>query len=233
MKKRRLVYKIYRKKTIERLETKIKLLGINCTYDVMKLLNMRLFFALCIFVILFIFCSYGYLWAPIVTILFYISFEKIVLDYPIRKRTKKLEYEAIFFFEILCLTIDSGKNLKSALNMTTSNIDSELSLEFKKTLAEIKLGKSLTESLDSMSKRIPSDAIHNLLLSLLQSSTLGNSFTDSLNTQLSYLREKRILDIKAEITKLPIKISVLSVVFFLPILMLLILSPAVIEFFMR
>ena len=173
------------------------------------------------------------MWAPIFTILFYLASERIVLDYQIKRRIKKLEDEAIFFFEVLGLTLESGRNLKAALDMTSKNIESELSSEFKKTLGEIKLGKSLTESLNSMKERIPSDTINNIILSLMQSSIYGSSITESLSNQLEYLREKQLLEVKAEITKLPTKISVISVVFFIPIMLLVILSPVIVEFFSK
>lgn len=228
-KERRLVYKIYRKKTIERIEAKIKLLGINCKYNVIDLLNLRLLVSGLIFAILLIFTKQGYLWAPIATAIFYIGSERLVLDYQIKVRSKKLEDEATFFFEVLGLTLESGRNLKAALDMTAKNIDSELSSEFKKTLGEIKLGKSFTESLESMKERIPSDSINNIILSLMQSSVYGSSITESLSNQLEYIREKKLLAVKAEITKLPTKISVISVVFFIPIMLLVILSPVIVE----
>jgi len=228
-KDRKLVYRIYPKKTIRKMEAKIKLLGINCKYDTMNLLNARVLTSILLFVTILIISKQGYILAPIVTILFYITFEKIILDGPIKARIKRLENEATFFFEVLSLTLESGRNLKTALEMTSNNINNELSSEFKKTLSEIKLGKSFTESLNSMKERIPSDAINNIILNLTQSSILGNSITESLNNQLDFLREKKLLEAKAEITKLPTKISVISVVFFIPIMLLVILSPVIIE----
>lgn len=229
-KERRLVYRIYRKKTIQKIESKIKLLGVNCKYKTMDLLNTKLLISFILFAIILVLSKQGYILAPIMTILFNIVFEKIILDYPIKQREKKLEEEATFFFEVLCLTLDSGKNLKSALNMTAQNIDSELSSEFKKALSEIRLGKSFTESLNSMKERIPSDAINTIILNLTQASILGSNITESINNQLDFLREKKLLEVKAEITKLPTKISVISVIFFIPIMLLVILSPVIIEF---
>ena len=52
-KERHLVYRIYRKKTIEKIEAKIKLLGIYCTYNVMQLLNLRLALSVLLFFVFF------------------------------------------------------------------------------------------------------------------------------------------------------------------------------------
>ena len=229
-KNKHFIYKIYRQKTIKRIQSKMKLLGNNPKYDEATFLNTRLILAILLFLALLIFSKHGFILAPILTIMFWIFCETFILDIPIKKRAKKLEEESIFFFEVLVLTLDSSRNLKGALELTTQNIDSELSNEFKKTLEEVKLGKSFTESLETMKERIPSDTIKNIILNLTESSIFGNSITDSLNNQLDYLRDKKMLEIKAEIAKLPTKISVLSVVFFIPIMLLIILAPVLVEF---
>lgn len=225
-----IIYKIYREKTINRINDKIKLLGVYNNYNVVVLLNSRLILTVLIFIGTLIFSKYGYVLAPLLAVLFYYLSEKIVLDYPIKRRAHKLDKEALFFFEVLVLTLEGGRNLKHALSLTVQNIDSEISEEFKKMLAEVKLGKSLNESLESMKKRIPSDTINNTILNMMQSNTFGNSIIDSMYNQIDYLREKQMLDVKAEIAKLPTKVSVISVLFFVPIMLLIILAPVLIEY---
>lgn len=225
-----IIYKIYREKTINRINDKIKLLGVYNNYNVVVLLNSRLILTVLIFIGALIFSKYGYFLAPLLALLFYYLSEKIVLDYPIKRRAHKLDKEALFFFEVLVLTLEGGRNLKHALSLTVQNIDSEISEEFKKMLAEVKLGKSLNESLESMKKRIPSDNINNAILNMMQSNTFGNSIIDSMYNQIDYLREKQMLDVKAEIAKLPTKVSVISVLFFVPIMLLIILAPVLIEY---
>ena len=81
-----------------------------------------------------------------------------------------------------------------------------------------------------MKKRIPSESINNTILNVTESSIFGSNIIESLNNQLEYLRNKELMEVKGKIAKLPIKISVISVVFFIPILLLIILSPVVIDF---
>ena len=222
--------KIYPKKTIKRIEAKIKLLGVSHSYNLFILLNIRLFISLLIFIFLLCVSNYRYIIGPIVARLFYYLSELFILDYPIYKRAKKLEKEATFFFEVLLLTLESGRNLGHALNLTTSNIDSLLSSEFKKALAEVKLGKSLNEALSNMKERIPSEAINNAILNMVESNIYGNSLVTSLTNQIDFIRDKQILEIKSEINKLPTKVSIISVVFFVPIMFLIILAPVIIRY---
>lgn len=225
-----LVRRLYREKSILKMEEKIKLLGIDCTYQAINLLNQRFIFSVLLFFGSLFFFKSGYILSPMITMLFYFGYEYFLLDLPMKQRGKKLEEEAIFFFEVLALTLESGRNLNVALQITSDNIDSELSKEFKKSLSEIHLGKSFTESMNDMKKRIPSDTINNAILNITQSNIFGNSILESLNNQLDFLREKRILEVKEAITKLPTKISVISVIFFIPIMLFVILSPVILQF---
>ena len=222
--------KIYPKRTIKRVDAKIKLLGVSNHYNLFVILNFRVLICLILFVVILLTSSIGYVLAPVAAILFYYLSEKIILDYPIKVRAKRLEKEALFFFEVLLLTLESGRNLKHSLDLTTQNIDSELSQEFRKTLAEIKLGKSLNEALTDMKKRIPSDAINNAILNMVESNMFGNSIKDSMVNQIDFLREKQMLEVKSEINKLPTKVSIISVIFFVSIMLLIILAPVLLDY---
>ena len=224
--------KIYRKKTLNRISKKCKLLGVNNKLNPIKFMNYRVFITALVFILLLIFNSKGYIYAPILALVTYFGAE-YYLDLKVKKRSEKLNYEAIFFLQVLVLTLESGKNLQGGIALTCRSIDSEISDEFKKTLNEVKLGKSLIESLESMKERIPSEEINTVLLNITQSTIFGNNIIDSLNNQIKYLRDKKLWNIKAKINKMPMKISVISVVFIIPIVLLLVLGPVIVNFFVK
>jgi len=225
----RFIEKIYTKKSINRIKKKTTLLGIYNKIDPIDFMNARLIISLLIFFITFLISSYAYILSPVLTIAFYIGVEYIVLDMRIKKRSSKLDYEALFFFEVLTLSLETGRNLKGALDLTVRNIDSELSAEFASMLETIDYGKTLTEALNDMKKRIPSDTINNVILNITHSNVFGNEVVETLYNQVDYLRDKKLFEAKAQIAKMPIKISVVSVVFFIPIILLLILTPVLLE----
>lgn len=228
--KRSFATRIYSKKGYAKIERKFKLLSITDTDKVDDFLNSRLILCLLIFCVLLVWSKSGFILAPLLTLITYIGYEYLYLDYRIKKRQRILENEAIYFFEVLALTIESGRNLKGAIEVTTRAIDNEISKEFKRALSEVDMGKSLSEALDNMKKRIPSDTINNAVLNITQSNIFGSSIINSLYNQIDFLREKQIQDVKTEIVKLPTKISAVSVVFFVPIMLLLILAPVVLNY---
>ena len=81
-----------------------------------------------------------------------------------------------------------------------------------------------------MKTRIPSEEINTVLLNIKEASLFGNNIIESLNNQIEYLRDKKLLSIKSKINKMPLKISVVSVVFIIPIVLLLVLGPVLINF---
>ena len=80
-----------------------------------------------------------------------------------------------------------------------------------------------------MKKRIPSETINNIILNITQTNQFGNSILDTMYNQIDFLREKQILEIKGKINKIPNKVSIISVVFIVPLIMVLILGPYLIE----
>ena len=205
MKKNESSKKIYTKKHMMRIDNKINLLGVSSKLNTMTFLNTQLITTIIIFVFVLINYKYGYIFSIVITAIYYYLFEKILLDKKIKQREKRLNIDAIYFFEVLTLSLQTGRNLSEAISITTNSVDNDLSLEFKEALRETRFGKSLTESLTDMQSKIPSDSINNIILSLTQANIYGSSIIDTMYNQVDYLREKRKLEVKAFISKVPTK----------------------------
>ena len=224
--------KIYLKKDIENIDKKIKMLS-KTRLDAVGFINLRVFTTILFTLFLIFFTHISYLLLPLLVILYYMAFYHMLITRRLRFREQKLDREALYYFEVLTLTLESGKNLQNSLELTCKNVHSELSSEFEDCLNEVKVGKSLIEALGDMQKRIPSENINNIIMNIMQTNYFGNSIIDTMNNQVDYLREKQILDIKGQINKIPNKISIVSVLFIVPLILLLVLGPYLISFIGR
>lgn len=222
---------IYRDKTINSIQNKIDLLGINANYNAITFINIRNITSILVFFMILYLIDFGYILAPIITFIYYKTLPNIYFNPKINKRSQELDREAMYFFEILALSLQSGNNLIKALQITSESIDSSLAYEFREVLRQVRLGKSLDESLDILKTRIPSDTVSNIILNIKESNLFGNNIIDTLYNQIDYIREKIILENRAYISKLPLKMSIISVIFFIPLLLLLILGPVIINYF--
>ena len=230
MNRQEFIRRLYSRKYVNKIVAKFKLLGITNNMDPFDFLISRIITSVILFCLCLYCLDYGYFIAPIVLVIYYNLFNEIFLNAKIKKRNILLEKEAMHFFEVLTLSLETGRNLTEAIDVTTSNVGGMLSDEFKEAIREISFGKSMSEALNDMQSRIPSDTINNVILSLTQSNLYGNSIIENLYTQIDYLREKRKMEIKGRISKVPVLISIISVLFFVPLLLIIILGPVILEY---
>lgn len=230
MNKEEFVRKVYSDRYVDKFIDKVNLLGTNKKINPYNLIIARLSSSIIIFIIVLYFMKYGYILAPVITFLYYMLFNQVLINNKIKKRMVKLENEAMHFFEVLTLSLETGRNLVEAIDVTTANVSGILVDEFKESLREVQFGKSLNEALTDIQKRIPSENVNNIILSLTQANLYGNSIINNLYGQIDYLREKRKLEVKGKISKVPVLISVISVLFFIPLLLMIILGPILLDY---
>ncbi len=219
-----------RRSSVERLEHQLSYLGDSRRFSASRFLSIRLLTTILLMLGLYYFTDISFFVIPFLAIGYYYLLYYIVVLYPIQKRSERLEKEALTFFEVLTLSLESGRNLEKSLNITVSNVNSELSDEFAKTLKEVQYGKSLNEALKDMKNRIPSETINNIILSITEASTFGSSILENMYSQVDFLRDKQTLRIREKMNQIPNKISIISVLFMVPLMLLIILGPLLIQY---
>lgn len=184
---------------------------------------MRLISSALLFIFLLFFIDYGYIVAPISTIIYYFFVEYVILDLGIKRRIEVLENDALDFMPVFMLCLKSGRNIKNAIIMSTNVIENDLAIEFKKVIKTVELGKSLDESLNIMKNKIPSEIINNILISIIEANRLGNNINDSINIQLSYIKDRKKKKILNKYKLVPFKLAVISIIFVFIMLVFLML----------
>lgn len=207
---------LYRKKTIERINNKLKLL--NSNYNALFILNIRLLLSLIILILVVPFFDVGIVLGPILAIIFYYLFEYLFIDLKVINRKKKINEESLPFFEILLISLKKDSLLQSLLNVSSS-MESEIALDFRQVVKEVAMGQSLNKSLNSLKERIPSSEIK-LMIASLQNTNMVNLEKD-LEEQIRILKEKNKLQRNYNISLVPIKINLITI-FFVIIFILLI-----------
>jgi len=230
MKKVDFFCKIFTRKQVLEMTKKVNQLGERSKLSGLSFLKFRLISSIIVFLVVLYVFEWGYIYAPIVTFFYYHLIYYVLIEAKLRKRCDDLDIEALYFFEIVTLALESGHNISRAIAVACENVDSELAREFERALMEVRYGKSLDEALDSLRTSIPSDTINNIILTLSEANLLGSNVTKDLKRQLEYIREREIQKAKGKISKIPLQVSVISVIFYIPLILLLILSPVIINF---
>ena len=121
------IKKIYSQNYVNKIISRVKLLGSKSNIDPYDLLISRLVSSIILFCLCLYCFDYGYLIAPIGVVIYYNLFNEIFLNSKIDKRNKELEKSAMHFFEVLTLSLETGRNLAEAIDVTVNNVDGILS----------------------------------------------------------------------------------------------------------
>lgn len=228
MKKDKLLYRIYGRKTIDELVAKFNYLG-NSDISMFSFLNIRVVITIIIMIVPLFLFKIGFLLGPLLALLFYVSSEYLFIDIKIKKRTEELEKDANYFFEILYMLMINGDSFTVALEKTCNNIESPLSLEFKHTIRDIKVSQNVNDSLMQLRKKIPSEIIRNVIMNLNEANNNGIKLIDVLPKQIKYLNDYEEYQVKRVNRSLPIKFIGIVIFVFLPIMVLLIYGSKIID----
>ena len=217
--------KLYPKKMRERITEKIKFLGQKKPISPYEFLNIRLFLSIVIFTSSLFIPRFGFIIGLIFTSIFYNGYELLLLDYPISKRCEKLEYEAIFYLEVLDATIKTNTDFLASLNVTCNSIDNDISLIIKNALLKLKEDGNINKIGEELQNVIPSQIVTNVFLHLFRISNTKQNWNEVIKEQIIRIKEKQKMDQKKKLNKVPIQIIITSLIFLAVLFIILYFSP--------
>lgn len=97
-----------------------------------------------------------------------------------------------YLLDLLTLLMEAGSTFLQSLAESTNEFrDQPVGVEFGRVLAEMGMGKSRTEALESMRRRLSDDEITSIVGSIIQGEELGTPLAVLFRTQADVLRIKR------------------------------------------
>jgi tight adherence protein C len=136
--------------------------------------------------------------------------------------------------DLLLICVESGMGLESALAKVADEIAvqcPELAQEFALMTAELSYLPDRHKAYDNLAERTGLDAVKALVVALSQSEKYGTSLGQSLRVLAQENRDKRMSLAEKKAAALPPKLTVPMILFFLPVLFAVILTPALIQVF--
>ncbi|MCG8349893.1 MAG: type II secretion system F family protein [Chloroflexales bacterium] len=129
--------------------------------------------------------------------------------------------------DLLTISVEAGLAFDSALQRVTEKWDDELSREFKRVLADIRLGRSRRDALKDMATRTGVEDVQTFTAAVIQADQLGVSLSKILRIQSDQMRVRRRQRAEEAAQKAPIKMLFPMVFLIFPALFVVILGPAV------
>ena len=163
-----------------------------------------------------------------VGLLFGYTFPEFWLGRRVRARQKAILLMVPDTLDLLTISVRAGLGFDAALAKVVEKLKGPLSDEFRRTLAEVRVGKARREALRDMIPRTEVPALTNFVGAVIQAEQLGVSISKVLQVQSEQLRIERRQRAEEMAAKAPIKMLFPLVGCIFPSLFIIILGPAII-----
>lgn len=134
--------------------------------------------------------------------------------------------------DLLLICVESGYGIDAALIRLSEEIgmqSEELAEEISLTALELSYLQDRSKALDNLSERTGLDPVRQVVGSLKQTEKYGTDLGRALRVHAQESRDLRLEKAKEKAAALPPKLTVPMIVFFLPILFVIIIAPAIIQ----
>ena len=130
--------------------------------------------------------------------------------------------------DLLLICIESGMSIEAAFRKVSQEIGSQsipLAEEFTLTTAELSYLQDRKTAYESLAKRTGLEGVKSVCLALQQSERYGTPLGQTLRVMAQENRDMRMNEAEKKAAALPPKLTVPMIVFFLPVLFVVILGP--------
>lgn len=150
------------------------------------------------------------------------------------KRQKSIKRSWPDALDLVLLCVEAGMSVEHALKRVAKEIGAqsiELAEEMTLTTAELAFLEDRTRAYENLGRRTGLDNVKSVMQALIQAERHGTSVGSALRVMAEEGRETRMMEAEKKAASLPPKLTVPLIVFFLPVLFIVILSPAMIRIF--
>jgi len=132
--------------------------------------------------------------------------------------------------DMLLVCVEAGQSLDQAIVRVSKEIAvgyPTLAEELSTVAAEVKAGKEKTAVLRAFAERAGVQDVSSFVTVMIQSQTFGTSIAEALRVYASEMRDKRVMRAEEAANKLPTKITLGTMMFTVPPLLVVIVGPSV------
>jgi len=134
--------------------------------------------------------------------------------------------------DLLLICVESGMSIEAAFRRVSEEIGSQsvaLAEELTLTTAELSYLPDRRQAYENLAKRTDLDGVKSVSMALQQAERYGTPLGNALRVMAQENRDMRMSEAEKKAAGLPPKLTVPMILFFLPVLFVVILGPAVIK----
>ncbi len=141
-----------------------------------------------------------------------------MLNQAIKSRKVAVQKALPDFLDMVGTTVQAGVALNQALSYAIPVAAGPLAEEVKECLSQVRLGRSLSDALRAMARRINQEQITSTITAITQAEKLGANISRVLNELAEEVRNARVTAVEEKAAALPITMVFPMVLFLLPAL---------------
>lgn len=154
--------------------------------------------------------------------------------YWVNKRVKQRQTEIIQGFpdalDLMLVCVEAGQSLDQSIIRVGKESRAgypALADEFDMVAQEVKAGKERVAVLKDMAERVGVPDVASFVTTIIQSATFGTSVADALRVYSADMRDKRIMRAEEKANMLPTKLTLGTMLFTVPPLLVILIGPSV------
>lgn len=132
--------------------------------------------------------------------------------------------------DMMLVCVEAGQSLDQSINRVAKESRAgypALADEFEMVSHEVKAGKERVQVLKDMSERVGITDVSSFVTTLVQSATYGTSIAEALRVYSAEMRDKRVMRAEEKANTLPTKLTLGTMMFTVPPLMIILIGPSV------
>ena len=136
--------------------------------------------------------------------------------------------------DLLLICVESGMSIEAAFHKVSTEVGSqsiELAEELSLTTAELSYLQDRRSAYENLGKRTNHPGVRAVCTSLIQAERYGTPLGQALRVMAKENRDMRLATAEKKAASLPAKLTVPMILFFLPVLFVVIMTPALIQVF--
>ena len=132
--------------------------------------------------------------------------------------------------DLMLVCVEAGQSLDQSINRMAKETRAgypALADELEMVSHEVKAGKERVQVLRDMSERVDVPDVSSFVTTLVQSATYGTSIAEALRVYSAEMRDKRVMRAEEKANTLPTKLTLGTMMFTVPPLMIILIGPSV------
>ena len=151
-------------------------------------------------------------------------------------RQEELENGFPDALDLMLVCVEAGQSLDQSIMRVAKEIkqaNEALAEEFQAVADELRAGKERVKVLRDMGERCGVTDISSFVTVLIQSASFGTSISDALRVYAFEMRDKRIMKAEEKANKLPTKMTLGTMLFTVPPLLIILVGPSIYDIYVN